>query len=132
MSCGAGTGHHTLRLPASIRVWAPQPDYSDWVAVWPAGANVTTTSPLKYRAAAESPGHLTTGAGHLSFRLINYRVPVAFAIVRNGFMSPTVAAFSDPIAPINRNEPTQVHLALTGRAGEMRVSWVSADAQVPP
>ncbi len=46
---------------------------------------------------------------------------------RGNLSAPAAVAVSEPVAFANANEPTNVHLALTGRAGEMRVSWSSAN-----
>ena len=35
-------------------------------------------------------------------------------------IAPTALAVSDPVGFANANEPTAVHAALTGRAGELR------------
>ena len=40
-----------------------------------------------------------------------------FALMRNGLDLPTVAARSEAIVVKNKNEPTNGHLALTGREG---------------
>ena len=48
------------------------------------------------------------------------RASVRFAFLRAGLDSPAVEAFSSSLQPENLNEPLQVHLALTGKAG-----WVA-------
>lgn len=45
------------------------------------------------------------------------RADMRFVLLRNGLDLPTVAARSEAIAVRNRNEPTNGHLALTGREG---------------
>lgn len=44
----------------------PGPDYGDWVALLPAGAEpVWSAAPLKFQIAARAPGHLAGGSGRL-------------------------------------------------------------------
>lgn len=57
------------------------------------------------------------GSGTATFRLLNMRQPLRFALVRNGLELPLVAAWSQEIEVARPNEPTQGHLALTGREG---------------
>lgn len=66
-----------------------------------------------------------------SFRLLNLRADMRFALVRNGLEFPLVAAWSEVVRVANRNEPTQGHLALTGRPGyaRARLAWGSAALQ---
>ncbi|GIL96226.1 hypothetical protein Vretimale_2087 [Volvox reticuliferus] len=102
------------------------PKYDDWIAlVVPADANLTETSPSKWKFAAGDPQHVVTGSGSL-------RVEVAFAVMRNGFDTPVEVARSLPIKVLRPNEPLQVHLALTGDPREMRVQWNTRDAGLKP
>jgi hypothetical protein len=44
----------------------PNPSFADWIALMvPAGADMSTTAPAKYKVAASSPTHIRTGAGSL-------------------------------------------------------------------
>lgn len=52
-----------------------------------------------------------------SFRLLNVRQDVRFALVRNGLQFPTIAAWSEPVAVQQPNLPMQGHLSLTGVPG---------------
>ena len=45
------------------------------------------------------------------------RADMRFVLMRNGLDLPTVAARSEVIAVRNRNQPTNGHLALTGKQG---------------
>ena len=93
-----------------------------------------------------SPTHKHEGRGFLLFRLINMREPLIMGFLtggkttffnRNfdsgscetGFDDPELAAVSEVIQFQNWNEPTQVHLALTGDPTEMmyviRVQYTS-------
>jgi hypothetical protein len=51
------------------------------------------------------------------FRLINMRAPMRFAFVRNGVDAPLIVATTAIITPANANQPTGIHLALTGTQG---------------
>jgi hypothetical protein len=55
------------------------------------------------------------------------RAPGRFVYYRGGLAAPAALAVSEAVAFANPNEPTALHAALTGRAGELRVSWVSAN-----
>ncbi|KXZ48677.1 hypothetical protein GPECTOR_26g580 [Gonium pectorale] len=115
--------------------WAgvPDPKYDDWIAVVvPANASLSETAPAKWKFAAGDPGHVTSGAGSLRFRMISYRADFAFALLRNGFDSAVEVARSEPVRVSRPNEPLQVHLALTGKPSEMRVQWNTRDAGSRP
>jgi len=79
------------------------------------------------RAGCERAEPLLPHAPSPSFRLLNLRQPARFVYFANGTLSPTALAKSAPLAFANANEPTGVHLALTGTAGELRASWSSRD-----
>ena len=124
------------------------PALDDMLALYaPADANVKSSAPVKYIWAIQSPSHMASGNGSYrrflllcslttvpvpcsgppltgtiacSFRLVNMRASVRFAFLRAGLDSPAVEAFSSSLQPENLNEPLQVHLALTGKAG-----WVA-------
>lgn len=51
------------------------------------------------------------------FRLVNMRKPVKFAFLQSGLFAPLLTTFSSVITPHNPNEPLQIHMALTGKAG---------------
>ncbi len=57
------------------------------------------------------------GAPRCSFRLLNVRQDVRFALVRNGLQFPAIAAWSEPVAVQQPNLPMQGHLSLTGVPG---------------
>jgi hypothetical protein len=52
-----------------------------------------------------------------SFRLLNMRQDVRFALVRNGLQFPLIAACSDVVRLANPNQPMQGHLSLLGYPG---------------
>jgi hypothetical protein len=52
-------------------------------------------------------------------------------VPETGFDDPELAAVSQVIQFQNWNEPTQVHLALTGDPTEMIAMWVSKEAYTP-
>lgn len=68
-----------------------------------------------------SPWRHCTSVLHLCatrrLRLLNWRQGVRVALLRGGLERPAVVALSDAISPANPNEPTQAHLALTGKDG---------------
>eukprot|EP00879_Flechtneria_rotunda_P003651 GHRR01003888.1.p1 GENE.GHRR01003888.1~~GHRR01003888.1.p1 ORF type:complete len:559 (+),score=122.66 GHRR01003888.1:217-1677(+) len=108
------------------------PSYADWIGlVFLAGANFTEIAPAKYKIAALDKGHIIRGEGKLSFRLINYRKAMQFALFRGGMMKPVLAALSPVIQVQNPNEPLQRHLALTGDNTQMLVQWVTHNSSKP-
>lgn len=60
-----------------------------------------------------------------SFRLLNLRQSAKFVYFTGGSASPVAVAVVRAPAFANVNEPTGVHLALTGRPDELRVTWSS-------
>lgn len=108
----------------------PFPSYDDYIALYPDGADVTATAPIKFKLAAGISSHVLTGAGATSFRILNFRVPLRFAVLRGGLQFPRVAAWSDPIVPARVNEPTQGHLSLTATPSEMAVQWTTRDKPI--
>ena len=104
------------------------PSYDDIIALYPDGADVTATAPIKFKPASVDPLFLSTGNGTTVFRVINMRYPVRFAFVRGGLESPEIAGWATgPLSPRHPNLPTQGHLALTGNPGEMAVQWTTRD-----
>lgn len=75
---------------------------------------------------------MTTGTGSVVFRLINMRVPLRAALIRNGLDAPLLVAHTHPITNANPHAPSGVHLALTAREGGMLVQWTaSRESQQP-
>ncbi|RMZ57116.1 hypothetical protein APUTEX25_002348 [Auxenochlorella protothecoides] len=91
----------------------------------PEDVDPRTVAPLKYKFLAAVPSYVERGEGTLSFRLLNLRQPQRFYFLRDGLALPVFAAHSRAVAPLDPGEPTQVHLALTGRPSEVKVLWVS-------
>ncbi|KAL4439452.1 hypothetical protein ABPG77_008781 [Micractinium sp. CCAP 211/92] len=110
----------------------PAGRYDDYVALFPVGADPAQSAPIKYQWAARSPSHMKLGAGSATFRLLNVRQDVRFALVRNGLQFPTIAAWSEPVAVQQPNLPMQGHLSLTDVPGEVMAQWVTRDAGSRP
>lgn len=110
-----------------------EPDWGDWVALLPAGANpIWSATPLKYDIAAKSKSHMRRGSGKLVFRLISYRQDVVFAFMRGGLLDPRLVALSEVIRLVHPNEPLQGRLALTaGGPSEMLVQWSTHNSSRP-
>ena len=101
---------------------------SDFVALLPADASITATSPLKL---APTYGAAT---GSVDLFLFNLRSAVTFRLYRGGLVGqpqPQLLATSQPVPWQYPNEPTGVHLALTGTSTEMRVTWTTSDEGAP-
>eukprot|EP00244_Chara_vulgaris_P002338 TRINITY_DN1408_c0_g1_i6.p1 TRINITY_DN1408_c0_g1~~TRINITY_DN1408_c0_g1_i6.p1 ORF type:complete len:617 (+),score=86.88 TRINITY_DN1408_c0_g1_i6:193-1851(+) len=75
--------------------------------------------------ACNHPDHVKYGSGSVQFRLLNMRDDYRFVLVRNWGTKPVVISRSNTVAFSNYDEPTQIHLALTGKQGEMRVTWTT-------
>ena len=113
---------------------ALSPKSTDWVAAYsPAAANITGSAPVEwFTAAAFGAAYLTTGVGSLRFQLINMREDYAFAFLRGGQKSPTLAAMSNAVDFFSRNQPRAPRLALTSDGSGMTVTWTSAVATGNP
>lgn len=111
----------------------PYPSYDDLIAVYvPANASITATAPAKFKFVARAdPGHMQEGAGSTRFRMLNMRADMRFVFVRGGPVAPQIVASSEVLQLLHPNEPTGVHLALTGNPSEMLVQWVTRDAGTP-
>uniref|UniRef100_A0A1D1ZXW6 Purple acid phosphatase n=2 Tax=Auxenochlorella protothecoides TaxID=3075 RepID=A0A1D1ZXW6_AUXPR len=108
------------------------PRYDDMIALYaPEDVDPRTVAPLKYKFLAAVPSYVERGEGTLSFRLLNLRQPQRFYFLRDGLALPVFAAHSRAVAPLDPGEPTQVHLALTGRPSEVKVLWVSGPVDRP-
>ena len=91
----------------------PFPNYDDFIALYPDGADVSAIAPIKFKLAARTtPSHVISGSGSTLFRVLNLRQPLKFALIRGGLQTPRVAAWSQSITPEEPNYPTQVHLSL--------------------
>lgn len=110
----------------------PFPAYEDVVALYTEDASPTTTAPIKFQWAARAPTHMHTGAGSVTFRLVNMRTGVRAAFIRNGLQAPLLVAHSPIVTNTNPHAPTGVHLALTGTPGEMLVQWTASNASQTP
>jgi len=107
-------------------VWSgvSDPREDDWIGVFsPANVNYTDVSPVKYQYAKQSSKYLRTGSGSLQFDILNMHSDVIFTFMRSGTTFPTFAAASQVVTFDNYNYPMQGHIASTGKASEMRVSW---------
>jgi hypothetical protein len=107
--------------------WAAcSPSASDFVALLPADASITATSPLKL---VPTYGLAT---GSIDFFLYNLRSTVTARLYRGGLVGqPQLLATSQPVTWRYPNEPTGAHLALTATSTEMRVTWTTADEDKP-
>ncbi|KAK9807716.1 hypothetical protein WJX72_007062 [[Myrmecia] bisecta] len=114
------------------------PANTDYIALYPVDfeANVTVSSlvnntPIKFIYANDSSTYMKSGKGSYSFYLQNLRTSVQFCFMTGGTKKPVIAAKGPVLTPANLNEPTQVHLALTGVNSEMAVMWVTLNASNP-
>lgn len=105
----------------------------DFIAAYaPLDAQPDATAPVKYQyAAAADPGHLQRGAGRVKFRLLEYvGGGYWFGFFRGNASHPVFAAKSGPVTIGGGggvHEPQGIHLALTDKADEMRVTWKTQD-----
>ncbi|KAJ0393826.1 hypothetical protein P43SY_002986 [Pythium insidiosum] len=117
-SPGDWLGVYCLEMEAADADASSSPSQS------PAPSRVAVGDYLDYRALGDVPhgvasfGPLVNMRCRLEFRLVSAQNEVRA-------VSPVVAFAQGP------TQPTQRHLALTARAGEMRVHWVSANVSRP-
>jgi len=105
------------------------PNINDYIAAYsPSNVDITTTSPIKYQYANVSKTYLESGSGSIRFRLVNMYSDYSFALFRNGTAYPIFAKMSNNVGFTNYQQPLQPHIALTGVANQMRVSWASGNA----
>ena len=107
---------------------ACEPHISDYLALLPAEASISSTSPLKL---APTRG---AASGSADLNLNTLRTPVTFRLYRGGLVGPPppqLLATSQILTWQHPNEPSGVHLALTGTSSEMRVTWTTADEAAP-
>ncbi|KAL4435011.1 hypothetical protein ABPG77_003836 [Micractinium sp. CCAP 211/92] len=110
----------------------PSPDPSDLLAVYsPPNAYADGRAPIKFANASDAPGHLASGGGSLTLRLVNMRADVRVVLVRGGPDQPTVAARGPVIRNRNPNEPSGIHLMRTRSPSEMLVQFTTRDAAHP-
>jgi len=130
---------NTTLIPQSTPAWVevtwagvPFPNYDDFIALYPDGADVAATAPIKFKLAARTtPSHIISGSGSALFRILNLRQPLKFAFVRGSLQTPRIAAWSESITPEDPNYPTQGHISLpssyTSSGGEgAGSSWSSS------
>jgi hypothetical protein len=63
--------------------------------------------------------------------MLNLRGAYRWFLYRGGLLSPHLLTQSDVLTWRDSNEPTSIHLALTGGAGEMQVQWTTHDESRP-
>ena len=72
--------------------------------------------------------YTTQGSAALRFQLVNLRSSYVFALVQGSTQYPLLAATSKPPVGFARPaEPTQVHVALSGKPEYLSVSWTTAN-----
>lgn len=115
------------------------PTEGDFVAAYaPLEADPQSTAPIKYQyAAAADAEHLRTGAGRVKFRLLEYvGGSYWFGFFRGNATRPMLAAKSGAVSVGGGGDdgeggtpaPQGIHLALTDKGDEMRVTWKTAES----
>ena len=91
----------------------------------------------------QSSSHLSTGAGNVTFRLLNMRSDYIFSLGRSGADLLTRSYFRGPyVTPVAlsnvvqladelQDAPAMVHLALSGDPTEMVVVWTTKTIGTP-
>ena len=128
-----GPGHDWVNVTWS---GVQNPSIGDWIGVYSPpvnGSNIDHSlhAPVKYQYANFTATHLGTGAGLLSFRLVNMRADIVMGFFTGGFDNPTLVAVSDVVSFMNPNEPLQGHLSYTGDPTKMTLTWVSGESDSP-
>jgi len=108
------------------------PNDDDWIGVYsPSTVNTTTTSPVKYQLANVSPDYLNTGAGSLTFRLINIRDDYIFVFMKTNQGDTEPVGKSNTVNFVDYNEPLYGHISIGYSDSEMKVTWVSKQLSNP-
>ena len=138
-----------VRVTWSVANCQQSDSTTDFIALLPADSpDISATSPLKIAPTYGAPN------GSFTFYLYNLRTPSTFKLYRGGLTGRAsgaqtpdsangVAAFARRSQPKLLataatlvtwqwpNEPTGVHLALTGNASEMRITWTTMNETAP-
>jgi len=72
--------------------------------------------------------YLANGNATLRFKLVNLHRDYIFALVQGNAQYPSLVATSNPVAFAQPAEPTGIHLALTMKPHQMRVTWSAPPA----
>lgn len=128
-----GPGHDWVNVTWS---GVQSPSIGDWIGVYSppvngSGIDHSLHAPVKFQYANFSTSHLGTGAGVLSFRLVNMRADIVIGFFTGGFKNPTLVAVSEVVSFMNPNEPLQGHLSYTGDPTKMTLTWVSGQTGNP-
>lgn len=109
----------------------------------------SNTLPIRFKWVTTIGPSWSTGAGSVTFQVLNYRAPVRFHYFSNAsvsipqvqeqgfatlpltFTSDRVLVSSPAVGFNEYNAPHHLHLALTGKPGEMLVQWTSAVEEGP-
>ena len=122
----------------------PNPTQGDAVVMFLRTADFGSTLPVRFKWVATIGPSWSSGAGSVTFQVLNYRAPVCFHYFSNAsvavnqitaqgfatlplvFTNDRLVVSSPAVEFVEYNEPHQLHLALTGNPGEMLVQWTSA------
>eukprot|EP00884_Botryococcus_braunii_P018291 jgi/Botrbrau1/5145/Bobra.0172s0017.1 len=110
-----------------------EPRDTDIVVLYvPEDADPRQTAFSRWLPATDSASHLRAGSGNLRFQLLNYGVPMRFALLRaqdgGGWNQ---VAVSEVVSLRDPTEPVGIHLALTEQPGEVGVTWISKSSSQP-
>jgi len=104
----------------------------------PPDADPTKTAPIKFmRGEQLGENYTATGEATIRFWVNNMHADVAFVFYKNfadQFQKTQHLKFagqSNVVVVQNHQQPNQGHLALTGKDGEMRVTWTSGRSRTP-
>ncbi|MEW5317631.1 MAG: hypothetical protein WDW38_008913 [Sanguina aurantia] len=130
----------------------------DSVALYIVGYTPEALRPMRYQWVNTVNNAVATGAGSMTFQVLNQRADVVFYYFSNVtppllgpggvfdfgyeendlpagmpfyFSTPHIVATSPVLKIKNYNEPTQGHLAVTMHQGEMLVQWTTRDKTTP-
>ncbi|PRP80746.1 putative inactive purple acid phosphatase 27-like [Planoprotostelium fungivorum] len=114
------------------------PSITDIIAVYsPATADPAKSSPVKFLSAQYfDSSYLTSGSATIHINLVNLHSDVVFYFYKNASneydWEKSHLAFggrSNVITFSNLDEPNQGHIAVTGKKGEVRISWASGSVK---
>ena len=114
----------------SVTVQTLQPDKDDLVALYAAAdTDPGTIAPINWvNITRTAPSYLSSGSAELAFKLLNYRTPFIFRLIKNGTFFPVVVAESPRIENTVWKAPSQIHLALHADGTSVVAQWISGSS----
>ena len=103
----------------------------DWVGLYLAGADTTTTSPLKWTYCDPyMPGYSTSGVGTAEFQVYNVRAPLVFHFFSGSTTNPVLIASSNPLPFADYGELLHPRVLPGATPGDYVITWTGNSSAV--